>query len=609
MHGVSCFGFNLGIVSAGNEYSDFSDSYTAWNNIGVANLPASFSTVVNGVQVPARIAGTGTPSLDNHFNGITSVFNRVTNWLFNGSNTNTVSGGSSSNGGMADVVFGAIDAPYIDTITIAHASSAVCPPNSTVPLTLSGGRPALPPFAAMQIDAGGHPIGVQGSNGSTMVDGSGNLVIPTINGGKGFSSIPTVTAPACKISPTLTAHVQAWTGVLPFAGDASGDGVNLTGASQNIFEESDMENEGSIVTRLNRNSSGFQFLEDVSANTNTIRNNTIGIGGSYQYQHVFRDEGFGNRHLDTNVAASVDPVTGASCSGVATQQGEVAVLSGIFDPENQLCGANDRVDTASRFVGWDGNLLKSRGISVVGSGANPATVQLVTTGSTPMGGIFGISAAPGSGYYSPAPTMTGSRDGVPEPTGTFLSTNSDPSPTTSFTGDGVAGSNKVAIANIPNAPYSIAVNSILSGPGVPAGTRVVRNAGGQLTVSKPLRASGSHVNFVTTPVGQVGSKGIPAHSSCTYAYHWNGGGSDPTTWTFDVNATCDGAFYLSQGQISGQEKYSLAGVVASTFTGHLFTPASSTAIACSPGMFFDDANYHYVCVAKNTLKRVALSAF
>jgi hypothetical protein len=50
-------------------------------------------------------------------------------------------------------------------------------------------------------------------------------------------------------------------------------------------------------------------------------------------------------------------------------------------------------------------------------------------------------------------------------------------------------------------------------------------------------------------------------------------------------------------------------VVASTFTGHLFTPASSTAIACSPGMFFDDANYHYVCVAKNTLKRVALSAF
>ena len=47
-------------------------------------------------------------------------------------------------------------------------------------------------------------------------------------------------------------------------------------------------------------------------------------------------------------------------------------------------------------------------------------------------------------------------------------------------------------------------------------------------------------------------------------------------------------------------------------TGHLYgsisTPASSSA-ACTAGQFTDDANYHYVCVATNTWKRAALSAF
>ena len=40
----------------------------------------------------------------------------------------------------------------------------------------------------------------------------------------------------------------------------------------------------------------------------------------------------------------------------------------------------------------------------------------------------------------------------------------------------------------------------------------------------------------------------------------------------------------------------------------LATPASSSA-PCVPGAFEDDADYHYVCVARNTWKRVALSAF
>ncbi|WP_426235886.1 hypothetical protein [Pararhizobium sp. DWP1-1-3] len=40
----------------------------------------------------------------------------------------------------------------------------------------------------------------------------------------------------------------------------------------------------------------------------------------------------------------------------------------------------------------------------------------------------------------------------------------------------------------------------------------------------------------------------------------------------------------------------------------LQTPASSAA-ACTAGQFMNDANYHYVCVATNTWKRAALTAF
>jgi hypothetical protein len=40
----------------------------------------------------------------------------------------------------------------------------------------------------------------------------------------------------------------------------------------------------------------------------------------------------------------------------------------------------------------------------------------------------------------------------------------------------------------------------------------------------------------------------------------------------------------------------------------LTTPASSSA-PCTAGQFTDDANYHYVCVAANTWKRVALNSF
>ncbi len=55
---------------------------------------------------------------------------------------------------------------------------------------------------------------------------------------------------------------------------------------------------------------------------------------------------------------------------------------------------------------------------------------------------------------------------------------------------------------------------------------------------------------------------------------------------------------------SGAAGISPTGVYSET----LYTPASSSA-ACTAGMFADDANYHYVCVAANVWKRAALSSF
>jgi len=60
--------------------------------------------------------------------------------------------------------------------------------------------------------------------------------------------------------------------------------------------------------------------------------------------------------------------------------------------------------------------------------------------------------------------------------------------------------------------------------------------------------------------------------------------------------------------VSDTQVRTYAPISAPSYAEALSTPASSTA-ACTTGQFTDDANYHYVCVATNTWKRVALSSF
>lgn len=54
--------------------------------------------------------------------------------------------------------------------------------------------------------------------------------------------------------------------------------------------------------------------------------------------------------------------------------------------------------------------------------------------------------------------------------------------------------------------------------------------------------------------------------------------------------------------------FTTGNIGANRFIGNLYTPSKSWE-ACRQGESWDDQNYHYVCVATNSIKRVALSSF
>ena len=54
--------------------------------------------------------------------------------------------------------------------------------------------------------------------------------------------------------------------------------------------------------------------------------------------------------------------------------------------------------------------------------------------------------------------------------------------------------------------------------------------------------------------------------------------------------------------------FTTGGIGATRFIGNLSTPTHSYD-NCRAGQFWDDSNYHYVCVATNSIKRIALSSF
>jgi hypothetical protein len=74
------------------------------------------------------------------------------------------------------------------------------------------------------------------------------------------------------------------------------------------------------------------------------------------------------------------------------------------------------------------------------------------------------------------------------------------------------------------------------------------------------------------------------------------------------NSNCGSGKLL---EVGASEQFTVdtgGNVKAAAYHETLTTPASSSA-PCNAGDFTDDANFHYVCTAPNTWKRVALSTF
>lgn len=120
---------------------------------------------------------------------------------------------------------------------------------------------------------------------------------------------------------------------------------------------------------------------------------------------------------------------------------------------------------------------------------------------------------------------------------------------------------------------------------------VLRNPGNDGTTEAPmLVATGAATVRVGTNTGQTSS--IEAWS------------------VSDLGGGITGSTVTSTGTLTAKANIVAAGDVQTSGYFHetLTTPASSTA-TCTAGQFTDDANYHYVCVATNTWKRVALATW
>jgi hypothetical protein len=125
--------------------------------------------------------------------------------------------------------------------------------------------------------------------------------------------------------------------------------------------------------------------------------------------------------------------------------------------------------------------------------------------------------------------------------------------------------------------------------------------GAYLTASVSVDAAGD-LSLSPGTGGAVVANGIVSISQTT-------GGSGPSNclkmYYGSYSQTC--IYTDTNGNVTATPATGKS-LVSPSFAETLTTPASSSA-ACSVGQFGDDANYHYVCTATNTWKRVALSTF
>lgn len=364
MHGVSAFGFNIGGLLAGVEYSQISGNFFAWNSVGLALVAGGYTdhAYIDIVQ--------GFPTLDNTLESNTLRNNKVNYWL-DGGNTNHI--GASHNGfaSVADVVMGALDFPYIDTLAIKDANAAICTANATIPLLITDPDATLPAEAILVTDAHGHPTGAY-----------------SVNGGKGYVQantsvrVPTG-SPGCRTPPVVTVHVASMAGVVPQTG-------GRRGASQNYIDYADMEGEGTDAAgHMGRPNTGFQVILDATASDNVFLRPVTGIGtGTPQgFARFMRNEGGNNLVLYPLIPQNPpDPLTGAACPFMNTGSLDLRFSRGTLDAATATCDGNGRTraDVHTAFTGWDDAInFMAHGFAGYGTSPQNAPFDLLLKGQEP----------------------------------------------------------------------------------------------------------------------------------------------------------------------------------------------------------------------------------
>lgn len=128
------------------------------------------------------------------------------------------------------------------------------------------------------------------------------------------------------------------------------------------------------------------------------------------------------------------------------------------------------------------------------------------------------------------------------------------------------------------------------------------NIAAGMNYGRTTSADGTANSFMMRLYGA--SSGTHALEGCIYTTYANLHLESDYTCNFKLDFLAGTAFFKST--VKGSVFTSTSTVAG--FNEVLYTPASSAA-TCNAGDFWDDANYHYVCTAANTIKRVALVAF
>ena len=391
------------------------------------------------------------------------------------------------------------------------------------------------------------PEGILKTNSSGVATGAFS-----VNGGKVSSgvtiSVPTSSTLGCTTAPTLTPHIASMASHLPFTGVAS------AGNGQNIIEPQNIENEGTDANgNFLRPKMGYQIMADSSVGDLYIMRPMNGLDNSAPelFAHFMLNQGVNTKVYDPLVYGFLDPVTQATCPFVSTTKMFIDGPGHDQDNSGFICNSSYTTDYATQhgITGWDNGLFQTHGFSGYGFGS--------------ASDYFLSSHVPGDTYLRMECTVAGK----------CLYSNGS-----SF--------------------YDISVGRLSAGVyGLDVGTfqAPAITSGGQVQIPGAVTVSGT-----AAPSLMFNSNGTARYYPAAFGFSLDNN-FNPTISMVGNNTS----FRVARGDTQND-------VFSVSATGllheNLNTPASSSA-TCNVGDFGDDAGFHYVCVATNTWKRVALSSF